>query len=179
MVKNLPADARDAGSFHPWVGQIPWRRKWQPTPLLLPREPHGQRSLADYIQSMRSQSRTQFRAHTHTHTHARSLKINSPFFLKADQIVSCCLQPRVLAHLHFHQVPSAVLLFQPGWLLLLFTPGLAQQGLASFTGNAPLFSHGPACSWLRCLLPHENEPSPYWWLRPGVSPWSLWAPFHS
>ena len=117
--------------------------------------------------------------HTHTHTHARSLKINSPFFLKADQIVSCCLQPRVLAHLHFHQVPSAVLLFQPGWLLLLFTPGLAQQGLDSFTGNAPLFSHGPACSWLRCLLPHENEPSPYWWLRPGVSPWSLWAPFHS
>ena len=24
--------------FHPWVRKIPWRRKWQPTPVLLPRE---------------------------------------------------------------------------------------------------------------------------------------------
>ena len=31
--------------FHPWVGKIPWGRKWQPVPVLLPREPHGQRSL--------------------------------------------------------------------------------------------------------------------------------------
>ena len=31
--------------FHPWVGKIPWRRKWQPTPVFLPRESHGQRSL--------------------------------------------------------------------------------------------------------------------------------------
>ena len=34
--------------FDPWVGKIPWRRKWQPTPVLLPRESHGQRSLAGY-----------------------------------------------------------------------------------------------------------------------------------
>ena len=32
--------------FDPWVGKIPWRRKWQPTPVFLPGEPHGQRSLA-------------------------------------------------------------------------------------------------------------------------------------
>ena len=30
----------------PWVGKIPWRRKWQPTPVFLPGESHGQRSLA-------------------------------------------------------------------------------------------------------------------------------------
>ena len=29
--------------FDPWVGKIPWRRKWQPTPVFLPRESHGQR----------------------------------------------------------------------------------------------------------------------------------------
>ena len=29
----------------PWVGKIPWRRKWQPTPILLPGESHGQRIL--------------------------------------------------------------------------------------------------------------------------------------
>ena len=35
--------------FNPWVGKIPWRRKWQPTPVSLPGESHGQRSLGDYI----------------------------------------------------------------------------------------------------------------------------------
>ena len=32
--------------FDPWVRKIPWRRKWQPTPVFLPGESHGQRSLA-------------------------------------------------------------------------------------------------------------------------------------
>ena len=32
----------------PWVRKIPWRRKWQPTPVFLPGECHGQRSLVDY-----------------------------------------------------------------------------------------------------------------------------------
>ena len=31
-----------------WVGKIPWRRVWQSTPVFLPREPHGQRSLSGY-----------------------------------------------------------------------------------------------------------------------------------
>ena len=31
--------------FDPWVWKIPWRRKWQPTPVHLPGESHGQRSL--------------------------------------------------------------------------------------------------------------------------------------
>ena len=32
--------------FDPWVGKIPWRRSWQPTPVFMPEESHGQRSLA-------------------------------------------------------------------------------------------------------------------------------------
>ena len=32
----------------PWVGKIPWKRKWQPTPVILPRKSHGQRSLVGY-----------------------------------------------------------------------------------------------------------------------------------
>ena len=32
--------------FDPWVGTIPWRREWQPTPAFLPEKSHGQRSLA-------------------------------------------------------------------------------------------------------------------------------------
>ena len=31
-----------------WVGKIPWRIEWQPTPAILPGESHGQRSLAGY-----------------------------------------------------------------------------------------------------------------------------------
>ena len=34
--------------FDPWVRKIPWRRKWQPTPVSLPGNCHGQRSLAGY-----------------------------------------------------------------------------------------------------------------------------------
>ena len=36
------------GGFNPWVGKIPWRKKWQPTPVFLPGEFHGQRSLLGY-----------------------------------------------------------------------------------------------------------------------------------
>ena len=34
--------------FNPWVGKIPWRRKWQPTPVFLPGKCHWQRGLAGY-----------------------------------------------------------------------------------------------------------------------------------
>ena len=47
VVKNLPINAGDVRHrFDPWVGKIPWRRAWQPTPVFLPGESHGQRSLA-------------------------------------------------------------------------------------------------------------------------------------
>ena len=36
------------GGFDPWVGKIPQRRKWQPTPVFLPAESHEQRSLEGY-----------------------------------------------------------------------------------------------------------------------------------
>ena len=49
-VKNLPAiagDLRDRRSI-PGSERFPWRRKWQPTPVFLPGESHGQRSLVGY-----------------------------------------------------------------------------------------------------------------------------------
>ena len=39
-------DVRDR--IDPWVGRISWRRMWQPTPVFLPGESPGQRSLAGY-----------------------------------------------------------------------------------------------------------------------------------
>ena len=43
MVKNPPANAGDQG-FSPWVRKTLRRREWQPTPVFLPGESHGQRS---------------------------------------------------------------------------------------------------------------------------------------
>ena len=43
MVKNCLRDRRPR--FDSWVGKIPWRREWLPTPIFLSGEFHGQRSL--------------------------------------------------------------------------------------------------------------------------------------
>ena len=49
VVKNLPANAGDMRpKFNPWVGKITQRRAQQPTPVFLPGESCGQRSLAGY-----------------------------------------------------------------------------------------------------------------------------------
>ena len=42
--------------FHPWVRKIPLRRAWQPTPIFLPGESQGQRSLVDYSPNGRKES---------------------------------------------------------------------------------------------------------------------------
>ena len=42
IVKNLPA------MLDPWIRKIPWRSKCLPTPVFLPGESHGQKSLVDY-----------------------------------------------------------------------------------------------------------------------------------
>ena len=66
MVKNLPVNAgdlRDMGlirrrskrrGFDPWVRKTPWRKAWQPIPLFLPGESHGQEEPAG-LQPMGSQ----------------------------------------------------------------------------------------------------------------------------
>ena len=50
VVKNLTANVGDyqRPRFNPWVGKMPWRRAWQPTPVFLPGESHRQRSLEGY-----------------------------------------------------------------------------------------------------------------------------------
>ena len=51
MVESPP------GGFKPWVGKIPWWRKWQPTPVFLPGESRGQRSLVTTVHGV-AKSRT-------------------------------------------------------------------------------------------------------------------------
>ena len=50
MVKNPTVNAGDIKrcGFNPFVGTIPWKRAWQPTPVFLLGESHGQSSLLGY-----------------------------------------------------------------------------------------------------------------------------------
>ena len=59
---------RSLGWEDPQVGNIPWRRKWQPTPVFLPRISHGQRNLVGYSPWGRKESDTS------THTQSRRRK---------------------------------------------------------------------------------------------------------
>ena len=52
MVNNPPTMEES------WVGKIPWRRAWQPTPVFLPGESHGLRSLVGYTVHGVTKSRT-------------------------------------------------------------------------------------------------------------------------
>ena len=53
----------------PWIKKIPWRRAWQPTPVLLPGKSHGQRSLVGYSpRGHKGSDKTEWLTHTHTHT---------------------------------------------------------------------------------------------------------------
>ena len=62
-VKRLPTSGRPR--FNPWVGKILWRRKWQPTVVLLSGKFHGWRSLVGYSPWGRKQSDTTEQPHFH------------------------------------------------------------------------------------------------------------------
>ena len=65
----------------PGSGRFPWRRKWQSTPVFLPRKSHGQRNLAG--QSMGSQSRTRL-----SHFTLSTTEIYLFFLLNSDKCAS-------------------------------------------------------------------------------------------
>ena len=61
--------------FHPWVGEIPWRRAWLPSPGFLPGESYGQRSLTGYRLWNRGSQTQLWHTHTHTHTHTQKTAV--------------------------------------------------------------------------------------------------------
>ena len=60
--KASVCNAGDPG-FNPWVGKMPWRRNWQPTPVLLPGKSHGRKNLVGYSPWGRKESDTTERLH--------------------------------------------------------------------------------------------------------------------
>ena len=69
--KASACNAGDSGSI-PGLGRSPGDRKWQPTPVFLPGESHGQRSLGGYSPRGHKESDTTERLHTHRHYHPKA-----------------------------------------------------------------------------------------------------------
>ena len=68
VVKNSACQCRRCG-FHPWVGKISWRKKWQPSPVFLLGKSHGQRSPGGYRPWGPKEWDTAEWTHTHTCNH--------------------------------------------------------------------------------------------------------------
>ena len=72
----------------PWVGKIPWRRKWQPTPVILPGEFHGQGSLAGYSPwGCKESGKTEQLSLTYAHENITTVNA-----------YTCPLSPKVSSH---------------------------------------------------------------------------------
>ena len=79
--------------FSPWAGKIPWRRKWPPTPVFLPGESHGQRSLEGCSpRGRREVDRTEAAEHT------RNISVNHNISLSwsVPSVFLCLLWQTIL-----------------------------------------------------------------------------------
>ena len=66
--------------FYPWVGKIPWKRRWQPTPVLLTGKAHKQRTVNLQAPVHRITKSQAHLAAEHTGQIESSLKIHSSIF---------------------------------------------------------------------------------------------------
>ena len=81
--------------FDPWVRTIPWRRKWQPTPLFLPEKSHGWRSLVGHHPWGYKELDTTEQLRTHTPS-------SIPF-----RHCTCCYEtPSICQVLHWNSQPT-------------------------------------------------------------------------
>ena len=93
--KRICLQCRRPG-FDSWVKKIPWRRKWQSTPVLLPGKSHGWRSLVDYSPWGRRESDTTEWLHFRFHLACKLIKQgnniqlwHTPFSIWKQSVVPC------------------------------------------------------------------------------------------
>ena len=110
--------------FDPWVRKIPWRRAWQPTPVFLPGESHGQRRLmGDNPRDCKESDTTETTKHRTAHrVLARGLWKQSEFcyFMSISGIHLECEQSSIQ-----HPIYPLLLLSHFSRARLLATPGTA------------------------------------------------------
>ena len=73
--------------LNPWFRKIPWRRKWQPTPVCLPGKSHGWRRLVGY--SPWGHKESDMTAHTHTHTHTHTFQQDKDILKSQTTLILC------------------------------------------------------------------------------------------
>ena len=142
--------------FAPWVRKIPWRRKWQPTPVSLPGESHGQRSLVDYSPWGCKESKMTDQLSTHT----RALLLNE--FQTVFR--GCFMIIHVICHCTFLCI-STTWGYKEFWSIQIFMLRnriLKKTGVVDHDLSRPFATvHRPPLtqSWKICnlVLP--------WWLR--------------
>ena len=87
-LKHLP------GMLETWVQFLgredPWRRKWQPTPVLLPGESHGRRSLVGYSPWGRKESDMTERLHTLVSKEIYSPALQSQTLMRLSRLLLYC-----------------------------------------------------------------------------------------
>ena len=87
--------------FNPWVGKIPRRRKWQPTPVLLSGKSHGQRNLVGYSPKGRKALDTTGRLSTYTY--------NSQFFPHlSPSLCSPCEKEGLIQTIQYKSIASNI-----------------------------------------------------------------------
>ena len=107
--------------FSPWLGKIPWRRKWQPAPVFLPGKSHGERSLVGYSPWDHKESDTTehvcARVHIHTQTQWDRASVFHPFcppdYLQEKVLVLRGLQCHSNTHLSLLTEKEQVSACQP------------------------------------------------------------------
>ena len=78
--------------FDPWFGKTPWRRKWQPTPVFLPGQSHGQRSPRGYSPRGRKESDTTEGQQARSYLQVARLKLHKGLPSHLEKCPLCALK---------------------------------------------------------------------------------------
>ena len=127
--------------FDSWVRKIPWRRKWLPTPVILPGESHGQRNLKGYSPWGHTESGTTERLMLHFHWSTKDLEEGwaTPILLEGPELLS---HVQLFYDLMDYRSPCSSVhgILQESWNGLpfpspgvLLDPGIESMSLASST----------------------------------------------
>ena len=122
----------------PGSGRFPWRRARQPTPVFLPRESHGQRSLAGYSPLDHKESGTA-EATWHAHTCSSISSLLRAFVTRGCWILSCVF-------FFFLPCIEMIILFLTFMLLMWYITLIYLHMLSHF------YISGINIPWLRCII---------------------------
>ena len=101
-------------TWNPWVEKIPWRRAWQPTPVFLPGESHGQRNLVGCRPWGRRELDTTETKCSPAHSGSKAKSGSHPsFWLPCDKLSLAWTKHLTLVNLSFSSVAQSCLTLRP------------------------------------------------------------------